>query len=39
MWTNGSDGNITYHMYFQSADPGQTIGSIWGHTTSPDMAR
>lgn len=24
-------------MYFQSSDPGQSIGSIWGHTHSPDL--
>ena len=32
MWTRDSSGNVTYHMYFQSSNPGQTIGSIWGHT-------
>ena len=32
MWTKDSGGNVTYHMYFQSSNPGQTIGSIWGHT-------
>ena len=30
MYTTDSAGNVTYHMYFQSSDPGQTIGSIWG---------
>lgn len=38
MWTRDSaTGNVTYHMYFQSADPGQSIGSIWGHAHSPDL--
>ena len=35
--TDPSSGNVTYHMYFQSSDPGQSIGSIWGHTSSPDL--
>jgi sucrose-6-phosphate hydrolase SacC (GH32 family) len=37
MWTKDASGNVTYHMYFQSSDPGQSLGSIWGHTTSPDL--
>ena len=26
-----------YHLYFQSNDAGQSVGSVWGHATSPDM--
>lgn len=38
MWTRDpATGNVTYHMFFQSIDPGQSIGSIWGHTQSPDL--
>jgi sucrose-6-phosphate hydrolase SacC (GH32 family) len=29
----------TYHMFFQSNDPGQSLGSVWGHATSDDMVR
>ena len=39
MWTRDSDGNVTYHMFFQSSDPGQSGASDWGHTSSPDLAR
>lgn len=28
-----------YHMYFQSTDPGQSPGSVWGHAVSPDLVR
>eukprot|EP01051_Picozoa_sp_SAG22_P001944 SAG22_NODE_82_length_21749_cov_10.719769_1_plen_626_part_00 len=35
--TDPSTGNVTFHMYFQSSDPGQSLGSIWGHTSSPDL--
>ena len=35
--TDPSTGNVTYHMFFQSSDPGQSIGPIWGHTSSPDL--
>jgi hypothetical protein len=24
-------------MYFQSNDPGQSVGSVWGHAVSPDL--
>ena len=37
MWTRDASGNVTYHMYFQSSDPGQSLGSIWGHTSGPDL--
>ena len=30
---------VSYHMYFQSQDPGQSVGSIWGHTVSRDLVR
>ena len=29
----------SYHMFFQSTDPGQSAGSIWGHAMSPDLVR
>ena len=29
--------SFTYHMFFQSNDPGQGLGSIWGHASSPDL--
>ena len=28
---------IAYHMFFQSNNPGQSLGSEWGHAISPDM--
>jgi hypothetical protein len=37
MFTKGADGSITYHMFFQTSDPGQSLGSIWGHALSPDL--
>ena len=39
MYTTAPDGTVSYHMYFQSSDPGQPLGSIWGHATSPDLVR
>eukprot|EP00656_Telonema_subtile_P007964 TRINITY_DN13743_c0_g1_i1.p1 TRINITY_DN13743_c0_g1~~TRINITY_DN13743_c0_g1_i1.p1 ORF type:complete len:632 (-),score=111.27 TRINITY_DN13743_c0_g1_i1:91-1986(-) len=37
LWTRAPNGSVAYHMYFQSSDPGQAPGSIWGHAVSPDM--
>eukprot|EP00658_Telonema_sp_P-2_P069771 TRINITY_DN59159_c0_g1_i1.p2 TRINITY_DN59159_c0_g1~~TRINITY_DN59159_c0_g1_i1.p2 ORF type:complete len:120 (+),score=27.52 TRINITY_DN59159_c0_g1_i1:205-564(+) len=28
------EGQQEYHLYFQSQDPGQSLGSVWGHAVS-----
>ena len=37
MMTREADGSVRYHMFFQSSDPGQSTGSIWGHAVSADL--
>lgn len=37
MWRRNAAGELDYHMYFQSHDPGQTGCSQWGHTVSHDL--
>lgn len=37
MWTKDSSGEISYHLFFQSSNPGQSSGSIWGHAISRDL--
>ena len=42
MWRRrggGATGSVDYHLYFQSANPGQKHPSEWGHAISPDLVR
>ena len=35
---NGTHGpGSEYHLYFQSTNPGQSAGSVWGHASSRDL--
>lgn len=36
---NSTFPEVDYHLYFQSNDPGQSLGSVWGHAVSPDLVR
>eukprot|EP01051_Picozoa_sp_SAG22_P005055 SAG22_NODE_289_length_12942_cov_6.674531_5_plen_76_part_00 len=42
MWRRrggGEGSELDYHLYFQSANPGQKHPSEWGHAVSPDLVR
>ena len=39
MWRHTTAGELQYHMFFQSSNPGQVGASEWGHAVSPDLAQ